>query len=118
MTYPAFDGIDIDLESYSGYQPFLSTLRKLIGWLNEDNHVVTIAPYDDPPFWHTIHQQNEISWINLQNAAATLPEFLGPPRINIKSFVVGLQVDSSSAQDVEDYTENLVPVRRRANRVS
>jgi hypothetical protein len=74
QAYPAISGLDIDLESYTEYESFTSTLVTLIKWLNAKSKLATIVPYDDPQFWTgvleqcVVNSQQQVAWVNLQNA--------------------------------------------------
>jgi hypothetical protein len=73
-TYPAISGFDIDLESYSGYDQFTSTLVTIIQWLSQQGKLATLCPYDATSFWTGVLQQcyvngsQQVAWVNLQNA--------------------------------------------------
>ena len=79
-NYP-FDGLDIDLESYTGYDSFTGTLVTLIRWLTANDHLATLCPYDDAAFWCQVIKQTEsngqpaVAWVNVQGANESLGSF-------------------------------------------
>lgn len=83
QNYPAIYGFDIDLETYTGYDPFHDTLVTLIKWLQQNGRASTIAPYDAQDFWVRVLQKTinpdgvqAVSLVNLQNASGTLSTFV------------------------------------------
>jgi len=110
-TYPGIDGFDIDLESYSGYPQFASTLVTLIAWLSRNQHLATLCPYDAPSFWCDVVKQTQsgggkVAWVNLQNAFGGVSEFAGPLEdvgVGIGSIVGGLQTNGMSSDEVRSY---------------
>jgi hypothetical protein len=106
-SYDAIAGLDNDLEVYGDYSPFLGTVNTLNAWLKANGRISTIAPFDDPDFWVSVVQQSGgpgnnayVSWVNLQNAGATLSPFI-PPLQAVWSDVpphllAGLQIDTGT----------------------
>jgi hypothetical protein len=109
-TYPGIDGLDLDLESYTGYSQFTPTVVTIIEWLVTNGHIVTLCPYDTPDFWCDVVKQTSssggkpaVAWVNLQNADETLQSFvdpLGKVGIGLGNIVGGLQTDGMSAAEV------------------
>jgi hypothetical protein len=81
-TYTAVMGIDLDLESYTTYEPFFSTVVTIIQWLNDQGKLATIVPYNGEDFWVSVLEKclvngkQQVAWVNLQNAQGTLGTFL------------------------------------------
>jgi hypothetical protein len=73
-TYPAISGFDVDLESYTGYDQFTSTVVTIVQWLSQQGKLATLCPYEDSAFWTGVLQQcyvdgtQQVAWVNLQNA--------------------------------------------------
>lgn len=119
-TYPAITGLDIDLEDYStdpgtDYDSFTSTLVTVINWLNEQGKIATIAPYEAPDFWTkvleqcVVNNQQQVAWINLQNAMGTLSQFMPVLQAgnigwtDVPSYVLaGLQIGGMSPSAVQE----------------
>jgi hypothetical protein len=84
-AYP-IDGVDIDLEVYASafacqdgfsasYSEFTSTLTTLAGWVQGNQGLTTIAPYESYDFWADllvstyVGGTQQIAWVNLQGGS-------------------------------------------------
>ncbi len=108
-TYPQIQGIDIDLETYTGYDQFTATVVAVVRWVVAQGRIVTLCPFEEPDFWVNVVAQTtgngkpQIAWVNVQNAEGTLSQFVGPMQrvgIGVDALVGGLQLGPDMAPDI------------------